>query len=197
MSLPDLKEKWTGKIVELTIGATREQGGTRGTSVTVGGQTTLPFMTEEGLVPHKPAIAGFVSDIVPDWPAPVRAAIGAEINDPVEWAQKSVEAFGVDLVNVKFLGADPVNGDRKPEECARLVERLLKAVKVPLILWGCGNDEKDNHLLPECAQAARGEKCLIGPARESNYRRSRPSARRTNTGSSPRRPWTSTWANRS
>jgi acetyl-CoA decarbonylase/synthase complex subunit delta len=170
MSLPDLREKWTSQIVELTIGATSGQGGTREKTVTVGGQTTLPFMTDEGSVPHRPAIAGFVSDIVPDWPGFVHAAIGKEIADPVEWAQKSVELSGVDLINLKFLGADPVHGDRKPDECARVVERILKAVKVPLVIWGCGNDEKDNNLLPECARVSRGENCLIGPARESNYK---------------------------
>ena len=46
---------------------------------------------------------------------------------------------------------------------------MLKAVDVPLIIWGCGDDEKDNVILPECSAAAKGENCLIGSAKESNY----------------------------
>ena len=66
MPIPDVKEKWTASINEVTIGATKEQGGTRGTTVTIGGQTTLPYLTFEGGLPHPPVIAGYVADIVPD-----------------------------------------------------------------------------------------------------------------------------------
>ena len=44
------------------------------------------------------------------------------------------------------------------------------AVGVPLIIWGCGVDEKDSKILPAVSAAARGENCLIGSAREENYR---------------------------
>jgi acetyl-CoA decarbonylase/synthase complex subunit delta len=39
-----------------------------------------------------------------------------------------------------------------------------------LIIWGCGDDDKDSAVLPACASAAKGEKCLIGSAKETNYR---------------------------
>lgn len=76
MAIPDVKEKWTSKINEVTLGATKEQGGTRGKTVTVGGQTTLPFLGFEGELPNKPVIAGFVADTVPDWPDVLKSAIG-------------------------------------------------------------------------------------------------------------------------
>ena len=170
MQVPDIKEKWTNRINEVTIGATKEQGGTRGKTITVGGQTTLPFLTFEGEIPNKPVIAGYVSDIPPEWPDVLNDAIGKEINSPVEWAQKCVQEYGVDLISLKLLGADPNTRDISPADCARVVEDVLKAVDVPLIIWGCGDEEKDNLILPECSQAARGENCLIGSARESNYR---------------------------
>ncbi len=169
MAVPDVKEKWTGKINVVTLGATKENGGTRGKTVTVGGQTTLPFLTFEGDIPNKPVIAGFVADTPPDWPDVIKEAVGGEINSPVEWAQKCVQECGVDLISLKFIGADPNVNDASPADCAKVVEDVLKAVDVPLILWGCGDDEKDNHVLPECSQAARGENCLIGSAKESNY----------------------------
>jgi len=169
MAIPDVKEKWTGKINEVTIGATKDQGGTRGKTITVGGQTTLPFLNFEGEIPNKPVIAGFVSDTPPDWPDVIKNAIGKEINSPVEWAQKNIEQFKCDLISLKLIGADPNVKDASPADCAKVVQDLLKVVDAPLIIWGSGDDEKDNHVLPECSQAAKGENCLIGSAKESNY----------------------------
>ncbi len=170
MEIPNVKERWTSKINEVTIGATKEQGGTRAKTITVGGQTTLPFLTFEGEIPNPAVIAGFVADTPPDWPDVLKNAIGSEINSPVEWAQKCVQEFGVDLISLKMVGADPSVKDASPADCAKVVQDVLKAVDVPLIIWGCGDEEKDNLILPECSQAARGENCLIGSAKESNYR---------------------------
>ena len=46
-------EKWSGKVREVTLGATAAQGGTRTRTVTVGGETTLPFLHFEGSIPHR------------------------------------------------------------------------------------------------------------------------------------------------
>ena len=170
MEIPDEKEKWTHEISEVKIGATKEEGGTRAKTVTVGGETTLPFLTFEGEIPNKPVIAGYVADTPPDWPDALKNAIGNEINSPVEWAQKCVSEYNVDLISLKMVGADPSGKDAQPADCAKVVQDVLKAVDVPLIIWGCGDDEKDNLVMPECSQAAKGENCLIGSAKESNYR---------------------------
>jgi acetyl-CoA decarbonylase/synthase complex subunit delta len=135
----------------------------------LGDNPTLPFLNFEGELPNKPVIAGFVSDTPPDWPDVIKNAIGAEINSPVEWAQKNIEQYKCDLISLKLIGADPNVNDASPEDCAKVVQDILKAVDVPLIIWGSGDDEKDNHVLPECSQAAKGENCLIGSAKESNY----------------------------
>lgn len=169
MELPDVKERWTSQINTVTIGAKQAEGGTRGRTVTVGGQSTMPFLTFEGDIPNPPVIAGFVADTPPDWPDVLKEAIGGEINSPAEWAQKAVEEYGVDLISLKMVGADPAGNDASPDACAKVVEDVLKAVDVPLIIWGCGDDEKDNSVLPECSQAAKGENCLIGSAKETNY----------------------------
>ena len=170
MTLPDIKEKWTGKIYEVTIGATKEQGGTREKVVTIGGQTTLPFLTFEGENPNKPVLAGYVADVVPDWPDVLVEAIGKEINSPAEWAAKCVEEFGVDCISLRLLGAGSASKNRSPEQCAKIVLDVLSAVKVPLIIWGCGDEEIDNLVLPDCSHASRGENCLIGSAKETNYK---------------------------
>jgi len=171
MEIVDVKEKWTNPINTVTIGATPEQGGTRTSTITIGGETTLPFLTFEGDMPNRPVVAGTVVDVVPDtWPDVLKQAIGDEINSPVEWAQKCVEEFKVDCISLEMLGAYPSGANRSPAEAAETVKAVLQAVGVPLIIWGCRDEEKDNEVLPECSHAARGENCLIGPTTETNYR---------------------------
>ena len=137
MAIPDVKEKWTSKISEVTIGATKEEGGTRGKTVTIGGQTTLPFLTFEGETPHKPIIAGYVADTAPDWPDVLRAAIGDVINSPVEWAQKCVSEYKVDLISLKLLGPDPTGKNLSADDAAKTVKAVLEAVDVPIAIGGC------------------------------------------------------------
>ncbi len=170
MQLPDVKEQWTHPINTVTIGATKEQGGTRGSTVTVGGQTTLPYLSFEGALPHEPVIAGYVADIAPDWPDVLKNAIGPEINSPVEWAQKCVSEYKAEMICLSLIGADPSGKNASADACAKVVEDVLKAVSVPLIIRGCNDEEKDNQVLLACSQAARGENCLIGSAKEKNYR---------------------------
>ncbi len=170
MEVVDVKEKWPNKIRTVTIGATAEEGGPRGNTVTVGGETTLPFLTFEGEIPNRPVIAGMITDVVPDWPDVLKSAIGDVINSPAEWAQKCVEDYKVDMISLKLIGADPAGAKRSADEVAGTVKAVLEAVDVPLIFWGCDDEETDNVLLLECSHAAKGEKCLIGSATESNYR---------------------------
>ncbi|MCX6995604.1 MAG: acetyl-CoA decarbonylase/synthase complex subunit delta, partial [Kiritimatiellaeota bacterium] len=54
--LDDAKEKWNGAINEVTIGATRAEGGTRTAVITVGGASALPFMNFEGVTPRAPVV---------------------------------------------------------------------------------------------------------------------------------------------
>jgi acetyl-CoA decarbonylase/synthase complex subunit delta len=171
MQIPDVKEKWSNAINTVTIGATKEQGGTRAKTVTIGGQTTLPHLLFEGDIPNTPVIAGIVVDVVPDdWPDVLKTAIGDVINSPTEWARKCVEEYKVDMISLKLLGPDPTGRNLSPADAAKTVKAVLEAVDVPLIIWGCGDDEKDTIVLPECSQAAKGENCLIGSATEANYR---------------------------
>jgi len=171
MQIVDVKEKWTNRINTVVLGATKAGGGTRGKTITVGGETTLPLLTFEGEIPNPPVIAGLVVDVVPDdWPEALKAAIGKEINSPVEWAQKAVREWGVDLICLKLLGPDPLGRNLSADHAAKTVKDVLNAVDVPLIIWGCGDLEKDSEILPACSQAAKGENCLIGPATDKNYR---------------------------
>ena len=118
-----LKERYSGKINTVTIGATKEQGGTRTSTVTVGGESTMPFLHFEGDMPLKPVVAMEVWDINPgsNW-HPILNSVYAEVMDcPVAWAKKCVE-FGADMIYLKLAGAHPDNGDKSPEDCAKVFE---------------------------------------------------------------------------
>ena len=164
-------EKWASAVNSVTIGATAAEGGTRTSLVTVGGDTSLPFLHFEGKTPHRPAIAMEVQDIPPqDLPAPLAEALGDVCSDPAAWARKCVEQFGADLICLRLLGAHPERGDRSPEACAQAVKSVLQAVGVPLIIWGCGQADKDNEVMPRCSEVAAGENCLLGTASQDSYK---------------------------
>jgi len=57
MALELLKDKWTNAINAVKLGATKAEGGTRSTSIMVGGETTMPFLLDDGRMPHKPVVA--------------------------------------------------------------------------------------------------------------------------------------------
>jgi len=71
---------------------------------------------------------------------------------------------------LKFDGIHPDKGDKDAAHAAKVTEEVLKAVGVPLILWSCGNDEKDKQVMPKVSGAAKGENCLIGTITEDNYK---------------------------
>ena len=168
--IPDVSEKWTGKINPVVVGATAAEGGTRTSTVTLGGTATLPFLAFEGPLGNRTAIAVEVWDSGAEvWPEALRKAYGDALSSPGRWAQKAVE-FGAELICLRLAGAHPDAGNRSPQQCAQTVKDVLAAVGVPLIIWGCGVDEKDNAVLPAASAAAKGENCLVGTAREKNYR---------------------------
>ncbi len=164
-------EKWTAGVNTVTIGATAAEGGTRTSVVTVGGDTGLPFLQLEGAMPNRPALAMEVLDAAPaEWPAPMAEAVGDVSGDPAAWARKCVEEFGAEMISLRLVGAHPDQQDRSAEECAQAVKSVLEAVGVPLIIWGCGQAEKDNEIMPRCSEVAAGENCLLGTATEDNHK---------------------------
>ncbi len=171
MAIPVMKESWQSKVLEVVLGATPEKGGTRGKTITIGGESTLPYLLSEGDIPNRPQVAMEVWDIAPDnWEEQLMEPFADVIEDPAAWAQKCVEEFGADLVQLKLMSGDPEGEDAGPEDVEETVKKVLKAVDVPIIITGPGNEEKDNLLLPAAAEASRGENCLLGLAIEENYR---------------------------
>ncbi|MFC1734885.1 acetyl-CoA decarbonylase/synthase complex subunit delta [Candidatus Hydrogenedentota bacterium] len=170
MNAKDTAQQWAAAVNLLTIGATSAQGGTRGKAVTVGGARCLPWLSYEGEVGRKPAIAVEVWDAGTEaWPEELSKQYGDVIKDPVAWARKG-EELGADLICLRLMGAHPDVADTGADEAVAVVKSVLEAVTLPLIIWGCGVEEKDNVVLPKCSEAANGENCLFGTILEKNYR---------------------------
>lgn len=170
MAIPDTRENWTSTLNTVTIGATQADGGSRTSTVTVGGAACIPSASYEGDPGRRPAIAIEIWDVPGDnLPAELKSQYGDALADPVAWAKKAVE-FGADLICLKLAGTHPDTGDKGADEAAQIVADILKAVGVPLVVWGCGVAEKDNQVLPRCTGAAAGENCLFGSITEKNYR---------------------------
>ncbi|MGB9723048.1 MAG: acetyl-CoA decarbonylase/synthase complex subunit delta [Chloroflexia bacterium] len=164
------KEAWSGRVLEVTLGATPAEGGTRGRTVTVGGESTLPFLHYEGAIPHRPVVAVEVLDRRPDdWSPLLLEAWGDVLSDPAAWAARGV-SLGASLVALRLEGCHPDKDGRSPQEAVRTVQAVLKAVDVPLIVLGPGQPEADNEVLVAVAEAAAGERLVLGLCEDKNYR---------------------------
>ncbi|MFA6350102.1 MAG: acetyl-CoA decarbonylase/synthase complex subunit delta [Candidatus Omnitrophota bacterium] len=164
-------EKWSAAVSVMNIGATKQEGGTRSKVIKVAGEATLPFLFAEAALPHKPVIAYEIWDTLPaEWPEELTRPWGKVLNNSLEWAQKCVKDYKADLLCVRLAGAHPDTGNKSPEQEAKFISSLLKTVDVPLIILGCGDDTKDNLVMPAVSEAAKGERCLLGDAVQDNYK---------------------------
>lgn len=170
MPVQTIKERNTGKVAVVTLGATKEQGGTRTSTIKVGGEASLPFLHFEGEVPFKPVIAMEVYDRVPEeWNDELKNAFAGVIDNPAAWVKKCVEVWGADMIFLRLSSADPELGNSSPEKCVQTVKDVLAAVGVPIAVIGCGINEVDNKVIAAVAEACAGENLLLGNATQENY----------------------------
>lgn len=171
MPVPKITESFTGTVNKVTLGADNETGGTRKSTVTIGGSSNVVYGGSRSDMGQKPVVAIDILDTRPeDWTDTLSEPYDDVMDSPADWAKKCVEEFGADLICVKFDGIHPDKADKDASHAARVTEQVLNAVDVPLILWGCDNNEKDNQVMPKVSQAAKGENCLIGTVEESDYK---------------------------
>ncbi|GAB4558153.1 MAG: CO dehydrogenase/acetyl-CoA synthase subunit delta [Anaerolineae bacterium] len=165
------KESWTGRVRTVTLGATAAEGGTRSHTVTVGGESTLPFLHFEGEMPNPPRIAIEIQDRRPaDWAEPLLNAWGDVVDDPAAWAQ-AAEARGADLILLHLTPPSGGNGSADPATAARkAVRSVLEATGLPLLVFGPGQAELDNEMLVAVAEEAKGERLVLGVCEDKNYR---------------------------
>ena len=156
-----IKERWSSKLNELTIGE----------SLKIGGESTLPYLQFEGEIPNKPAVILEVLDVNPgeDWPEILTSAWGDVLSDPVAWAKKAVE-LGADAVALRLVSAHPDQKNASAADVAATAKAVADAISVPIVILGCGVEEKDQEILPEVASALEGKNALIGCLTPDNYK---------------------------
>lgn len=170
MAIEIPKEKWSGSVRTVTLGATREQGGTRARTLTVGGQTGLPYHTFEGSIPHPPGLALEVHDRKPpDWSPILAKAWGAAMDDPAAWA-KAAEAAGADLIYLTLSATLPDGQANTAANARAVLRQVLQATGLPVAIIGPGQAELDNELIVAAAEEGKGERMLIGICEDKNYR---------------------------
>ncbi len=158
------KRDYTGKIKEITLGRGEK-------AVKVGGENSFPFYLFEGDMPHPPRIAMEVYDCPPEeWAAAALEPFEDVKDDPVAWAKKCVEQYGAEMIALQLKSTDPNGLNRGADEAVEVVKKVADAVDVPLLVWGCDNDEKDAEVLRKVAEQCEGKDLIIGPVVEGNYK---------------------------
>ncbi len=164
------KDKYAGKVREIVLGATKEQGGTREHGVTIGGESALPFLHFEGTIPHPPRIAVEVQSRAPaDWSPVLMDAWKDVVNSPSEWA-KAAAALGADVILLRLCATQADGSPNNATAARKIVREVLNAVGLPLIVYGPGQAELDNELLVAAAEEAKGERVVLGVCEDKNYR---------------------------
>jgi len=156
------KADYIGQVVEVRLGATKAEGGTRSTSYTIGGEKVPAFYNFQAPPPHKPIIALDVFD----WPKvrlskAVKMHFEEVLEDTGEWARVCVEKFGAEMVNLHLLTIDPLIENASPSAAVKKVEEVLQAVDVPISIGGCGDPKKDLEVFTAISEKIEGERLLI------------------------------------
>jgi acetyl-CoA decarbonylase/synthase complex subunit delta len=153
--------EYPGVIKEITIGATKKDGGSRNKSVTMGGHTSTAWDLFQAPPKHPPIVTADVFDM----PIPLAKAVKIHykevLDDPAEWAKLCVNKFGADLVTIHLISTDRMLRDTSPSDAAKTVEEVLQAVKVPVVIGTAGDPEKDGPVLAKAAEVCEGERTLL------------------------------------
>lgn len=145
--------------------------GTEPAQVKIGGQNCLPFHNFEGEIPNKPIIAFEVYDVKPEnWPNWLTKYYEDVFHDPILWAKKCVDDYNAEAINLNLTSADPGGLDADPIKVAETTKKIRGEIAVPLIVYGCGNLEKDSVLLKKVFEVNAETNLLAGAAEEDNYK---------------------------
>ncbi len=158
------KQAYTGAIRQTVLGDAAS-------GIKVGGANTLPFHLFEGTMGNSPKIAFDVLDVKPDeWPDSLARHYQDVLDNPLAWAQKCVKEYGADAICLSMVSTDPNGLNRPAGEAAKAAAEVVKNIEVPVIVWGCGNGEKDTETLRELTSLIGDKKVCLAPLSDSNYR---------------------------
>lgn len=158
------KVKYTGEIRETNLG-------TGDNIIKVGGTSTMPFQLYEGDMPNKPLIAMDILDHAPDeWPETLTRHFEGVMDNPVKWAQKCIDDYQAEAICLSLASTDPNGMNRSAADAAKIAAEVINNIDVPMILWGCGNGDKDTETLREITSIVGDKKVCLAPLSDTNYR---------------------------
>jgi acetyl-CoA decarbonylase/synthase complex subunit delta len=155
--------EWKTPVEEITLGATSADGGSRKSTVTLGGEKAMPYYFDAEM-PHRNYVTMDVFDMPISMAKAVKSNYEDVMGDPAEWAKKVVRDFNADMVTIHLISTDPLINDTPAKEAAKVVEDVLQAVDVPIVIGGSGNPQKDPEVLEKAAEVAEGERVLLASA---------------------------------
>ncbi|HIP39692.1 MAG TPA: acetyl-CoA decarbonylase/synthase complex subunit delta [Desulfocapsa sulfexigens] len=145
--------------------------GNEGNEKLVGGSASMPFQLFEGEHPNKPLIAMEVADVKPDeWPETLSQHFSDVFENPVAWAEKCVKTYGAEAIAITLGSTDPNGMNRSAADAAKTAADVIAAVDVPVIVWGCGNSDKDTETLRDITSVIGDKKVCLAPLEDANYR---------------------------
>ena len=154
----------SGSIQTVTLGDGEK-------AVSVGGETAIPFYNFEGDMPNPPRVAFEVLDSEPEeWPEALTKYFSDCLGDPAAWARKCVDEYNASSICLSLISTDPNGADVPPDQAAEVAQKVVEAVDVPIIFWGCGNAEKDTETLREITGRIGERHVCLGPLSDANYR---------------------------
>ena len=166
--VPDAQFGWSGTIGEVTLGATKAEGGTRRVSYRIGGGTTLPFL-EKGASSMSPLIAFEVCDYPAFWSPIIRNYCGDLVNNIAEWTKTADTVYKSDLIRL-HLNSTRQRNFTDITAVGKTVETVLLASSLPLIIEGSNEPTIDSEVFQRCGESGQGERLLLGTAEAGHYR---------------------------
>ncbi len=164
MGFEIVKESYAGGIKAITLGKGDK-------AVTVGGETCYPFYQFEGDMPNKPKIAMEIWDMEPeDWPTAAVSPFKDVISDAAAWAKKCVDEYGAEIIVLQLKSIDPNGNNSSADDAVATVKKVLGAIDVPLIIWGCANTEKDEEVFKKIAEDCQDVQLTLGPVEDKNHK---------------------------
>jgi acetyl-CoA decarbonylase/synthase complex subunit delta len=106
-----------------------------------------------------------------EWPEAALEPFAGVTNDPVSWTKKCIDDYGAEMICLQLISTDPNGLDRGADEAAEVVKRVADAIDIPLIVWGCNNEEKDSEVLRRVCEVCEGKNLIIGPVIEGNHKK--------------------------
>ena len=163
----DAQFGWSGTIEEVSLGATKVDGGTRRVSYRIGGGTTLPFL--EKTQSPSPLIAFEVCDFLPFWSPIVRNYCGDLVNNLAEWTKTADATYKADVIRLHLTSTRQRNF-ADIAAVGKTVETVLSSTSLPLIIEGSNEPKIDSEVFLRCGEAGEGERLLLGTAEAGHYR---------------------------